>query len=53
MRKTHISSSSWDFINTIKPSACGFITAAELGQVRKAVIKISTGSKQLDGILAG
>ncbi|KAG9235114.1 Rad51-domain-containing protein [Amylocarpus encephaloides] len=35
------------------PSASGFITAAELGQVRKRCIRISTGSKQLDACLNG
>jgi hypothetical protein len=29
------------------------MTAAELGQLRKKCIRISTGSKQLDGILSG
>ncbi|TVY29740.1 Meiotic recombination protein [Lachnellula hyalina] len=31
----------------------GFITAAELGQIRKRCIRISTGSKQLDAALNG
>ena len=37
----------------MKPSASGFITAAELRETRKKCIRISTGSKQLDGILNG
>lgn len=37
----------------IQPSANGFITAMELGHQRKRVVKISTGSKQLDSILGG
>lgn len=36
-----------------QPSAFGFITAAELGQQRRRVVRISTGSKQLDSILGG
>ncbi|KAI9817269.1 MAG: Meiotic recombination protein dmc1 [Pycnora praestabilis] len=36
-----------------QPSAFGFITASELGQQRRRVVKISTGSKQLDSILGG
>ncbi|CAG8957950.1 hypothetical protein HYFRA_00000292 [Hymenoscyphus fraxineus] len=36
-----------------KKIASGFITAAELGQVRKKCIRISTGSKQLDACLNG
>ncbi|KAI9777533.1 MAG: Meiotic recombination protein dmc1 [Geoglossum umbratile] len=36
-----------------KPSAFGFITAAELGHQRRRVVRISTGSKQLDAILGG
>ncbi|KAH6683112.1 Rad51-domain-containing protein, partial [Halenospora varia] len=39
--------------NHQQPSASGFITAAELGQVRKRCIRISTGSKQLDTCLNG
>ncbi|EPE34699.1 P-loop containing nucleoside triphosphate hydrolase [Glarea lozoyensis ATCC 20868] len=35
------------------PTTTGFITAAELGQVRKRCIRISTGSKQLDACLNG
>ncbi|TVY47576.1 DNA repair protein-like protein [Lachnellula occidentalis] len=31
----------------------GFITAAELGHIRKRCIRISTGSKQLDAALNG
>ncbi|KAJ5929745.1 Meiotic recombination protein dmc1 [Penicillium verhagenii] len=33
------------------PSASGFITASELFQQRKKVVRISTGSKQFDAIL--
>ncbi|KAI9756888.1 MAG: Meiotic recombination protein dmc1 [Lichina confinis] len=40
-------------VGKCQPSACGFITAAELGIQRKRVVKISTGSKQLDSILGG
>ena len=36
-----------------QPSVSGFITAVELGHQRKRVVKISTGSKQLDSILGG
>ncbi|KZM22112.1 carboxymethylenebutenolidase [Ascochyta rabiei] len=36
-----------------QPSGGGFQTAHELGQQRKRVIKISTGSKQLDTVLGG
>ncbi|RKF56428.1 Meiotic recombination protein dmc1 [Golovinomyces cichoracearum] len=35
------------------PSACAFITAAELKEIRKKCIRISTGSKQLDAALNG
>ena len=38
---------------TSKPSTSGFITAIELGHQRKRIVKISTGSKQLDSILGG
>ena len=44
-------SSPW--LTTLKPTLSGFITAAELGQQRKRVCRISTGSKQLDSILGG
>lgn len=37
----------------IQPAGGGFQTAHELGQQRKRVLKISTGSKQLDTILGG
>ncbi|KAI9791710.1 MAG: Meiotic recombination protein dmc1 [Peltula sp. TS41687] len=40
-------------VQKCQPSAFGFITAAELGQQRRRVVKISTGSKQLDTILGG
>lgn len=36
-----------------QPSGGGFQTAHELGQQRKRVLKISTGSKQLDTVLGG
>jgi meiotic recombination protein DMC1 len=36
-----------------QPAGGGFQTAHELGQQRKRVLKISTGSKQLDTILGG
>ncbi|MCJ1480795.1 Meiotic recombination protein dmc1 [Schaereria dolodes] len=36
-----------------QPSATGFMTAMELGFQRKRVVRISTGSKQLDTILGG
>ena len=36
-----------------QPTTTGFITAAELGQIRKRCIRISTGSKQLDAALNG
>lgn len=37
----------------MQPGGGGFQTAHELGQQRKRVIKISTGSKALDAILGG
>jgi meiotic recombination protein DMC1 len=36
-----------------QPYANSFMTAAELGHVRKRCIRLSTGSKQLDNILNG
>ena len=36
-----------------QPAGGGFLTAHELGQQRKRVMKISTGSKQFDEILGG
>lgn len=36
-----------------QPAGGGFQTAHELGQQRKRVMKISTGSKQFDAILGG
>jgi hypothetical protein len=36
-----------------QPTTSGFITAAELAQIRKRCIRISTGSKQLDACLNG
>ncbi|TAQ84185.1 hypothetical protein B7494_g7485 [Chlorociboria aeruginascens] len=35
------------------PTSNGFMTASELGQVRKRCVRISTGSKQLDACLNG
>lgn len=35
------------------PTACSFITASELKEIRKKCIRISTGSKQLDAALNG
>lgn len=43
---------SWQ-VDVVQPSTSGFITAVELGHHRKRVVKISTGSKQLDSILGG
>lgn len=37
----------------LQPGGGGFQTAHELGQQRKRVLKISTGSKQLDTVLGG
>lgn len=37
----------------VQPSASGFITAMELCQQRRKVVRISTGSKQFDSILGG
>jgi hypothetical protein len=42
-----------DLAERSKPSTSGFVTAAELGQLRKRVVRISTGSKQFDTILGG
>ncbi|KAH8723215.1 meiotic recombination protein-like protein dmc1 [Phaeosphaeriaceae sp. PMI808] len=42
-----------DAITKCQPAGGGFQTAHELGQHRKRVLKISTGSKQLDTILGG
>ena len=39
--------------STLQPTVTGFVTAMELGHLRKRVFKISTGSKQLDAILGG
>ncbi|MCJ1309469.1 Meiotic recombination protein dmc1 [Agyrium rufum] len=36
-----------------QPTGGGFMTAMELGHQRKRVVRISTGSKQLDTILNG
>ncbi|KAI9055802.1 hypothetical protein LZ554_000742 [Drepanopeziza brunnea f. sp. 'monogermtubi'] len=41
-----------DAAKKLSPTA-GFMTAAELGQIRKRCIRISTGSKQLDAALNG
>ncbi|MCJ1362349.1 Meiotic recombination protein dmc1 [Acarospora aff. strigata] len=40
-------------IQKCQPSASGFVTAMELGHQRRRVVRISTGSKQLDSILGG
>lgn len=40
-------------LRNLQPAGGGFQTAHELGQQRKRVLKISTGSKQLDTILGG
>lgn len=37
----------------MQPNAGGFITAAETLQLRKRCFRLSTGSKQWDGILLG
>ncbi|KAJ4292568.1 carboxymethylenebutenolidase [Kalmusia sp. IMI 367209] len=42
-----------DAIAKCQPSGGGFQTAHDLGQQRKRVTKISTGSKQFDAILGG
>ncbi|KAK7181885.1 DNA repair protein rad51 [Paraphaeosphaeria sporulosa] len=42
-----------DALAKCQPSGGGFQTAHDLGQQRKRVLKISTGSKQFDAILGG
>ncbi|PLB37713.1 recombinase DMC1 [Aspergillus candidus] len=42
-----------DAITKCLPSVSGFITAMELCQQRRKVVRISTGSKQFDSILGG
>ncbi|KAH7394339.1 DNA repair protein RAD51 [Pyrenochaeta sp. MPI-SDFR-AT-0127] len=42
-----------DALTKCQPPGGGFQTAHELGQQRKRVIKISTGSKALDAVLGG
>lgn len=42
-----------DAVAKCQPAGGGFQTAQELGQQRKRVLKISTGSKQFDAILGG
>ncbi|KAJ9653177.1 Meiotic recombination protein dmc1 [Coniosporium apollinis] len=42
-----------EVIQKCQPAAHGFITAQELGQQRRRVVKISTGSKQFDSMLGG
>lgn len=42
-----------DAIAKCQPNGIGFMTAAELGQFRKRVVTISTGSKQFDAMLGG
>lgn len=39
--------------NDGQPSGGGFQTAQELGQLRRRVMKVSTGSKSFDAILGG
>jgi meiotic recombination protein DMC1 len=56
--KCQVQHASWPSISrrhwpAVKPAGGGFQTAHELGQQRKRVLKISTGSKQLDTILGG
>ncbi len=36
-----------------QPAGNGFMTAHDLAQQRKKIIKVSTGSKQLDAMLGG
>ena len=40
-------------VSKCQPAGGGFQTAQELGQQRKRVTKLSTGSKQFDAILGG
>ncbi|CAI6339649.1 unnamed protein product [Periconia digitata] len=42
-----------DAVSKCQPAGGGFQTAQELGQQRKRVTKVSTGSKQFDAILGG
>ena len=42
-----------DALAKCQPAGGGFLTAHELGQQRKRVMKISTGSKQVDEVLGG
>ncbi|KAF3939832.1 hypothetical protein ABW19_dt0204611 [Dactylella cylindrospora] len=42
-----------DAVAKLNPSGSTFVTASEYGQQRKKVIRISTGSKNLDTILGG
>jgi meiotic recombination protein DMC1 len=42
-----------DKILSMKPSQTPFISGIEVLAIRKRVVKISTGSKQLDKILGG
>ena len=39
--------------NIAQPMSGGFMTASELGHIRKRCFRISTGSKQLDACLNG
>lgn len=42
-----------DRLTRPKPAGIGFMTAHDLAQHRKQIIKLSTGSKQLDAMLGG
>lgn len=39
--------------STLQPSPKSFITALDLSEIRKRVIRVSTGSKQLDAMVGG
>ena len=41
------------YLTSTQPTLYGFVTAQELSHQRRKVLKISTGSKQLDTILGG
>lgn len=47
----HLHRSSTD--NTLQPSSGSFMTALDLADIRKRVIRVSTGSKQLDAMVGG
>ena len=50
-RYAHPVEEQW--LTRVQPLGGGFQTAHDLGQQRKRVLKISTGSKQFDTILGG